>query len=214
MDDIKKFLSSVNIGGSGGAGIGGISNELNLSLGAQSRDPLVKGASAVGEIAGEVASQEREAAENARKQRLQELQDMMDPGKYERRRDDRGGFTFFDPTGKQIDVNTYAGRTGLTRADALKGSENPIDIQFLNDYGNMNNLMGKAFNGEDISEDLKNNGMDTKAKPQDFGRELIKRYPHIFGVGRYEDSLRNMNKPVFKRLAQEDSMFEGYQDPF
>lgn len=73
----------------------------------------------------------------ALRQQAQRLQDQTDPSKYQVVRKDDGGYDFFDPEGNQIDIATYAQRTGLKPADIIKDSENPIDRQYYNDYNNL-----------------------------------------------------------------------------
>lgn len=200
MDDLKKFSAAVLSGiqqSQGGAGIPGVSENVNRAFGTSMRAPLVEGGAGVGAIANEAADAEKRAAEAARQAKLQQLQDMIDPSKYQRKRKADGGFAFFDPSGKEIDINTFAQRTGIRRVDAIKDSENPLDLQFMSDYDNMESIMKRSFNGEDVSLDLQRNGLNPKLKPQELNQEMIRRYPHIFGVGSYQESKKNMNRPVF-----------------
>lgn len=211
MDDLKKFSAAILAGiqqNQGGAGISGISDEVNKAYGSRMRAPLIDTSEGVGAIASEVDQHEKKAAEVARQAKLRELQDALDPSKYRRERKADGGFAFFDPSGKEIDINTFAQRTGIRRVDAIKDSENPLDLQFMSDYNNMETIMKRAFNGEDVSMDLQANGLNSGLKPQDLNSELIRKYPHIFGVGTYQQSRANLNKPVFK-LPSSGGMFPG-----
>lgn len=202
MDELKKFSQAI-LGGIASAqnapGIAGISDANNRAFASRLRSPLVERSAGVGQFAGQVAENEAAQAEASRRKRLQELQDMMDPGKYERRRKDDGGFSFYDPTGKEIGIDMYTKRTGLRAADVLKDSDNPIDQQYVSDYMNMNKLMQAAFNGEtdEVNTILEKNNLSKDTKPESYMQQLIKRYPHIYGVGPYEASRRNLNKPVF-----------------
>ena len=209
MDDIKKFSSAILAGIQGGQnapGVTGISSEANRAFASRMRSPIVDKGAGVGIVAGSVADAEEARRKAAQQKKLQELQDMLDPGKYQRVRKDDGGFSFFDPTGKEIGIDQYTRRTGLRAVDVLKDSENPLDLQFVNDYSNMNELMQAAFNGENdtVKKILQNNGLDENMQPQTYMQELVRKYPHIYGAGRYEDSRRSLNNPLFKIPTQSE----------
>lgn len=202
MDDLKKFSQAVLAGiqgSQGGAGIAGISDVVNNAFGSRVRAPIVNKAGGQGQLAGVVADNEERQAEAARKQKLAEIEAMLDPSKYQRVRKEDGGFAFFDPTGKEIGIDTYAKRTGLRPADILKDSDNPIDRQFVNDFANMNELMTASFNNdtETVKRILKENNLDEGLKPQSFASQLIAKYPHIYGKGSYQTTYGNLNKPIF-----------------
>lgn len=75
------------------------------------------------------------------KQQIQELQNLTDPNAYKKVRKEDGGFDFVDPTGKQVDIATVTDRTGTTARDWIDDSENPIDVQYRNDYENLQKFM-------------------------------------------------------------------------
>lgn len=209
MDDIKKFSAAILAGLQGqgaSANIGGLSNEVNMALAPKSTRTLTGRGFGVGPLAGAVAEGEEKAAQAARSAKIKELEDMMDPGKYQRVRKDDGGFAFFDPSGKEIGIDTYTKRTGLRAAEVLKDSDNPLDRQYVNDYNNMNQLMNAAQNGDSntVNTILEQNGLDKNLKPESYAQQLIAKYPHIYGIGSYDQSRGNLNKPVFAIRSEDD----------
>jgi hypothetical protein len=89
-------------------------------------------------VGAEAAQAQRKADLEAQARRLQ---DMTDPSKYQLTQKEDGGYDFFDPEGQQIDIATYAQRTGTRPADVLEKSQNPIDIQYVNDFNNLQKFM-------------------------------------------------------------------------
>lgn len=85
--------------------------------------------------------------------RAQRLQDMTDPNKYQKIKKDDGGFDFIDPQGQQVDIATLAQRTGTKAIDWIKDSENPIDVQYLNDYSNLQDFMNAVLSKDKKKRD-------------------------------------------------------------
>lgn len=198
MADLQQFsnaaLAAIN-GGSQDAGTG--SAAANAYTRSAFGNVLARSASGV----GAVAQAQDNAEKAATKVKIQQLQDAQDPNKYQKLRKSDGGFEFLDPTGKPISVSQYAQVTGMTRAQALKDSENPLDQQFVNDYNNLQDLTTNINNGDTakIQTFLKNNqNIPANSKPQDLIADLVKKYPHIFGHGDYSQSAANLNNPLFK----------------
>lgn len=155
----------------------------------------------VGAGAQAVAQAEAQQAEAARRAQIQKLQDKLDPSKYQMRRKQDGGFDFLDPEGNFIDINRYAQVTGQRPSDILKYSDNPFDQQYINDYNNTKGVIEAIQMGDTdtLQALLKDNqNIDPNMKPEDLMKELIRRYPHIYGAGRYGDSLKNNGTPIFK----------------
>lgn len=180
----------------------------NAARGGFVASAIDRAGSAATKSATRQADEDEKRAEAARQARMQEIQDMLDPSKYERRRKEDGGFAFFDPKGNEIDIDTYAKRTGVRRVDALQDSENPLDLQFIDDYEQMNavnqaiwrNDTGalseyRAFYPEVFGEG------DKSPTPEEINRRLIEKYPHIFGRGNYKTSLSNLGNPIFRESA-------------
>lgn len=205
MDDLKKltqqFVQAANVSApSTSAG-----PELQNFFKAAFMDPNTKrGIQAGGALSGQRAKEADEADEMARKKKIAELSDQADPSKYQKVRKTDGGFQFLDPSGKEIDVNTYAQRTGQRRAEVLKDSENPIDQEYINDYNNMNDLAQAFYNNDTATiqaYQAANPGLKNRT-PQDLMSELIRKYPHIYGRGGtgaqgYQQTLKNRNMQIF-----------------
>lgn len=97
---------------------------------------------------GVTVANQKAAEEAAIRAESQRIQDESDPKKYQVVRKEDGGFDFFDPSGNQIDIATYTQKTGQRTIDVIKDSENPIDIQYVNDYQNLQDYVGALQNGD------------------------------------------------------------------
>lgn len=162
--------------------------------------PIVKQGIGGGANVATEAGNEADAADKAaRDAQIQKLQDQSDPSKYTMQRKADGGFAFYDPSGKEIDINTYAKITGQRRADILKDSENPVDQQYINDYNNMSDLTNAIYNNDtDTIKAFQQQNPSTKGKtPQQLVQLLISKYPHMYGVGSYQDTFNNRNRKIF-----------------
>ena len=187
--DWKQFVDAVKQGANVGAPSSAIPELGNAMRGAFRSSALGTASRAMGVTAQQNADDEEKRAAAAREARAREIQDMLDPSKYIKQRKDDGGFAFFDPKGKEIDVDTYAKRTGQRRVDVLADSENPVDLQFIDDYKQMNDLnqaiwrndTGALAEYKALYPDLFKGG----TKPEDLNRKLLEKYPHIFGMGNY-----------------------------
>lgn len=168
-------------------------------------DPITKqGISGSGALAGEKAKQADQADEAARQAKIQSVKDQMDPSKYTRVRKADGGFSFYDPSGKEIDINRYSQMTGHSRADVLSDSENPVDMQYLNDFKKMQDAMNVMYGGSaaDKAAFLAANPDLRGRNIQDFATDLIRKYPHMYGRGgsggqAYQSTLKNMGMNIF-----------------
>lgn len=213
--DYRQFTDSILKGASQGAPAGAIPELANAMTGSFRAAAVARPGKAQGQVATEQAAQEEERRKAAFAAEQKKIQDMLDPGKYDRRRKDDGGFAFFDPTGKEIDIDTYAKRTGLRRAEILSDSENPVDLQFLDDYETMNKINQAAWNND--SEALREYKRvygdlfqgDNPPTIEDLNRRMIEKYPHIFGRGNYEVSRSNVGKPLFRMSSSYSSGMSG-----
>ena len=116
------------------------------------------------------------------KQQAQDLADQNDPSKYEVKKKADGGYDFFDPKGNQIDIATYTQKTGLKAADVLKDSENPIDIQYREDYKNLEDLLNAVVNKDTAKLDSYEQAQPgvTKKKPQEIIEQFKKYYQRYY----------------------------------
>lgn len=206
MDQIQQFSQAVLNGVGQAAPSSYIPEIANAMRSKFALGGVSKAGQGMGVVASQVADDEEKRREAARKQQIQALQDKMDPSKYQKLRKDDGGFAFYDPDGKEIDIDTYAKRTGMRRADILKDSENPIDQQYIYDWSQLNDVSQRLFAGDSANlkadyPDLFNKGMT----PQSLAEELMRRYPHMYGRGTYQQSLSNMGNPVFRSTGATSS---------
>lgn len=81
-------------------------------------------------------------------ERIQKIKDLQDPSKYQQVRTKDGGFSYFDPAGKQVSLKQYSSITGKLPAQILKDSENVLDHQFLNDYKKLEDFMNATTSGD------------------------------------------------------------------
>jgi len=136
-------------------------------------------------------------------QKLKEQQDdIKDPSKYKIERKADGGFAFFGPDGKEVGIDNYTKNTGVRAADILKDSENPIDMQYLDEYDNLRGLMQAINNGDSafVSAFNKKNPQLAGSNPDSLMQAFTKRYPHIYGTGTYEDTRKNFGNTLFQRV--------------
>lgn len=203
-DDLKQFsgaaLAFLN-GANAGQPAATDNSAVNQYLQAGFGDIAAGASQGLGVAANEIAAQEKAAAERARQEQMQKLQDKMDPNKYQQIRKDDGGFEFRDPDGNLIDVSQYSKITGKSRAEILSKSENPLDLQYLNDYSNMQGVIQAINDGDNakLKTYLRDNkNIDPNSKPEDIMKELIKKYPHIYGNGSYSQTYQNNGNPLFR----------------
>lgn len=200
MDDLKRvaqaFADAANISGPSSY----IPEVAAFSRAGAIEGAIKQGLSGSGSLAGQKAKEADEADEAARKAAMQRISDKLDPGKYRRERKADGGFAFFDPEGKEIGIDQYAQVTGARLIDILKDSENPIDQEYINDYANMNDLAQAMYNGDSSTVDafMQQNPELKGAKVENLMTELIRKYPHLYGRGNYQQTLSNRGNGGFK----------------
>mgnify|MGYP000948503649 CR=1 FL=1 len=200
MDDLKRvaqaFADAANISGPSSY----IPEVTAFSRAGAIEGAIKQGLSGAGSLAGQKAKEADEADEAARKAAMSRIADKLDPGKYRRERKADGGFAFFDPEGKEIGIDQYAQITGMRLVDILKDSENPIDQEYINDYANMNDLAQAMYNGDSSTVDafMQQNPELKGAKVENLMTELIRKYPHLYGRGNYQQTLNNRGAGGFK----------------
>lgn len=161
---------------------------------------------AAGNAVSEVARQQNEREEESRQRQVSRLKRRLDPSNYRKVRKDDGGFAFYDPEGNQIDISTYAQMTGKRRADVLADSENPIDLQFIADYTNMQDVMDAFYNDKQkFNQYVEQNEKLRNVTPQNAMQQLVEYYPHMFGNGSYDQTLQNMNRLKYPAVQETDS---------
>lgn len=107
-------------------------------------------------------------------------------GKFERVAKEDGGFAFYDPDGNEISAWQYSRAQGKDPTYAVKGSQNPIDQGFSQDYKNLQSFLTAVRNGDKktvkayykANPKLKKYEKNVQKLTQDFQ----KRYPTVFGT--------------------------------
>lgn len=201
-DELKK-LSQATLAGIQGANTDAGTGDAIVNDFARSnfRDAIASSTN-VGAMAATTAAAEEERAKAARAAEAEKIRNKLDPSKYQRVRKEDGGFDFLDGDGNRIDIKRYAEVTGLRPSDILKDSDNPLDQQYVNDYSNTKGVIDAIQQGD--SDTLQgflreNQSIDPNMKPEDLMRELIRKYPHIYGNGKYQDTFNNASgKSLFK----------------
>ncbi len=129
----------------------GASNAPEIAAMYQSSFQLPQSSGAAGaaaNISGDIAAEQRAAAARAAAAAAKKADDMKDPNKYRRVKKDDGGYDFFDPDGNQVDIATLTERTQTSATDWIKDSENPIDIQYQEDFNNLQDYMRAVAGGD------------------------------------------------------------------
>lgn len=147
-------LNVPGVGGSpnmGGAGTANADTAIGHLQGLARSSFQVPAVSTAAGAAGGQAQNEDDAAKAAAKLKLQEVQDQLDqanqakkdlndPSKYTRQQNQTGGWDFYGPDGSKITAQQYAQVKGQHVTDALKGSQNTKDQEFLQDYQDVTKL--------------------------------------------------------------------------
>lgn len=124
--------------------------------------PQSNGAVAAGaQISGDIVAEQKAAAAAARAAAAKREANMSDINKYKIVRKDDGGYDFFDADGNQVDIATLTKRTGVKASDIVKDSENPVDIQYVNDYNNLQDYISAK-----LSNDKKKTAAYEASKPE------------------------------------------------
>lgn len=139
------------------------------------------------------AQQEAENQKKAAAAAASAASDATDPSKYTRVAKSDGGFAFLDPNGKEISAFEYARIKGVSPTDVLKGSLNPIDKRFAQDYKQLEDYINNKANAkndpkakaaaqatEKQVKKLYNINLHS-SQPNEVFNALIKAYPTVFG---------------------------------
>ena len=150
----------------------------------------------------QIDQNQRENAAREIKKIKEQQDDIKDPSKYKIERKADGGFAFYGPDGKEVGIDNYTKNTGVRAVDILKDSENPIDMQYLDEYDNLRGLIQAVNDGDDtfVAAFQQKNPDLAGRTPDDYMKAFTARYPHIYGTGTYEDTRRNFGKTLFQRV--------------
>lgn len=141
--------------------------------------------------------------------------DLADPSKYTRTVNESGGYDFFAPDGSKIDATDYARVQGKHVTDVVKGSQNTLDQEFLQDYKQVQDLGEAASSGTlgaylkkhpELDDQLKKNKLNSYA---DVVKNFRTSYPQYFskpssqniGTASYNGApLRNEGNGILSKL--------------
>lgn len=220
--------------------LGGLSEQTPTSplgdfpeLAALSRSSFqLPGASAAAGAAGNVAqigeANRRQAESIARRkkideitQKIQDIKDSTDPNKYQKAPKADGGFDFFDPKGNPISVAEYAKVTGKPVASILKDSQNFKDIQFIQDFDELQELVDATANGLTPEEkekiEKKHPGIVGKIKnltPDELIKQFRSYYPNVYNPAATSSQVTDTTRPAGEEIysGQGGGFFEGARD--
>ncbi len=169
-----------------------------------------RGAQGLGQAAGMQAQYDANAAEQARQAKAQELKDKItaikdaqDPKNYQKVMKEDGGFDFYDPTGKKIDVHQFAQVQGKPVKDILKDSQNNIDMQYVQDYEQMQKIANAyANNDKDKLDEIATRSGDPEFFKGKTAADIMKvfkqGYPQIYGMQGQNQKVRRADEaPAF-----------------
>lgn len=91
------------------------------------------------------AEQQVEQQKIAQKAAIEKQAKLADIKEYKFVKKEDGGYDFFDPDGQQVDIATLSQRTGKKAAEIIADSENPIDIQYREDFKNLEEFMNAVL---------------------------------------------------------------------
>lgn len=123
----------------------------------------------------------------------QAQKDIQDPSKYQKVPAQDGGYKFYDPLGNEISAQQYAQVTGTSPSKVLADSQNPIDVQYQQDYNQLQQYIRDKGAKNDptaqanakATEDLvkKSYGIDlAKQSPQQVIQSFMQAYPTVYGL--------------------------------
>lgn len=174
-----------------------------------------KRAGVEGSLRDDEEEQARRAANAQRQASLKQQAEALDKAKnpkyFQRVRKEDGGFDFLTGDGKPITAWQFAQAKGLDLPDVLKGSKNKEDMQFLNDYGNMETFLQATSEGDDtkLEQIFKEQPELRGMKYEDLMGQFRGSYANIFGhyEGEQGQNLnrRVVNSPTLNSLNQEAS---------
>lgn len=132
--------------------------------------------------------------------------DLQDPSKYSKSVNNSGGYDFYAPDGTKISAQDYAQVTGKHVTDVLKGSQNTVDQNFVQDYkevqklGELTQQGGSALSdylkkNPDIQKQLNQEGAKTYS---DVVSKFRSAYPQFFPQTSVNDigNAKNNNTPI------------------
>lgn len=137
--------------------------------------------------------QDRKAASAASDKAAWDKQ-MNDPSNFKRVAAQDGGYDFYDPAGRKIDMQTYAAAKGVRPDEVLKDSGNPNDTDFAQNYNKTVQLGHIMASGDKSSMDK-----FLKSNPD------VKNNIDQLGIKSYSDYVKNFRQAYAPYFTQSQS---------
>lgn len=173
-------------------------------------------ANIVGGLAAQQAEDEEKARRAAAARKEAELKAAIkaktaeiDPENFKKVQKDDGGYDFFDGAGKPITAWQYAQARQEDLGKVLAGSRNEADMQFVNDWNNMQTfLQANAEGDKETLDAIYKEQPELKGmKYEQLLKEFRGSYANIFGHYQNEQgdrlNRRIVNSPLVNSLGQE-----------
>lgn len=215
MDD-KRYASALAAAAASTANLGGSPNGNDATMQHLQNLAQLKFAAGVSGLAqgafGGAAKQQaddedakrkaaEQAADNAAKKQAAATADkeawdkeMNDPANFKRVAAQDGGYDFYDPAGRKINMQTYAAAKGIRPDEALKDSGNPNDTDFTNNYNKTVELGRVMATGDKSSLDK-----FLKSNPD------VKNNIDQLGIKSYADYVKNFRQAYTPYFTQSES---------
>lgn len=223
MDPLTAFRQTIT---GADAAVGPINNTLGaspelinyLSAG-RGANLALQGAGALSHQAGTIADNQAAQDEYSRRKQISDIkdqissvQDLQDPSKYKQVLKADGGYDFFDPLGRKINIQQYSQATGKQPKEVLSKSENSLDKQYLSDHKQTQDVVNALMNSDGsyfkklqksdpqefdaVQAVIKQSGSNNAEAAQNIALQFQKLYPNIYqadkpDVGTVGNNLRS-----------------------
>lgn len=158
-------------------------------------------------VLGDQTAVQNTISENNIKKQMSDVSKKMSGEGYQRKPKPDGGYAFFDPNGNQISAYEYARATGKNSSEVLADSQNPIDIQYQEDYSGLQNFLAAVSTGdrETMNAYYAENPELERMSPQEVIQKFKLAYPTVYGTTNTGQRLGSTyiprNSAVENRLA-------------
>lgn len=141
IDPSANFSDAIANGAGIGAQFTGDQDVANFFQAGFAADATRDGVGALADTVSVEADNAERARRAALQQEIDDLNGRLDPGQYTVTPTDSGGLSFTNGAGEEVSARDYAALTGQTLAEVLRDSNDPNDIQFVQDYNDVNELV-------------------------------------------------------------------------
>lgn len=179
-DQLKNTVMAASKQGAGAPILGG-APELEKYYDINFQMPLSN--AGIKALAGQTGT-ENANTEAAIKERIAQIKDQADPSNFRREQKPDGGYAFYDGAGKEISASQYASALGKSTVDVLTDSQNPIDLQYTNDYDNLQTFLNAVTTGDKETTEAfyAENPQLKRLAPADVLKEFKRAYPTVYGT--------------------------------